>query len=234
MILRPLFASLAGCLLMLTACGQSAVTDLNTSEFATKISDTTVQLLDVRTAGEFNTGHLSHALQADWTAQEQFRERVKSLDKNNPVYVYCLGGGRSRAAAEWLHEQGFMVYNLQGGISGWKKAGKPVEQPQTVPQITYADYLAGIPSDRTVLVDIGATWCPPCRKMAPVIDSLEKNLPDLKIIRVDGGSQDNLVKQLNVNGFPTFILYKNGSEVWRREGLVSREELEKEIYRKGK
>jgi rhodanese-related sulfurtransferase len=52
---------------------------------------------------------------------------VKTLDKTKPVYTYCHVGGRSSAAAKWLTEKGFTVYNLVGGITAWQKAGRPVE-----------------------------------------------------------------------------------------------------------
>jgi rhodanese-related sulfurtransferase len=203
----------------------NAQNELDAEKFSQKIADTTIQLLDVRTAKEYNTGHLPHALQADWTQREQFADRAKSLDKQRPVYVYCLVGGRSAAAAQWLREQGFTVVNLEGGINAWKKANKPVEQPEAVPQISYDDYLSRIPSKGTVLVDIGAPWCPPCRKMAPVIDSIEKQYPKLKVIRIDASGQDALGEKLKVQSFPTFIIYKNGKEVWRKEGVVERSEI---------
>lgn len=210
---------------VLNAAAQS---ELDAEKFSQKVSDTTVQLLDVRTSKEYNTGHLKHALQADWNQQDQFRERVQSLDKQKPVYVYCLVGGRSSAAAQWLRQQGFTVYNLQGGINAWKKANKPVEQVEAVPQISYADYLSRIPAKGLTLMDVGAPWCPPCRKMAPVIDSLERQYPKVKVIRIDGSGQDALMEQLQVHSFPTFILYNNGKEIWRKEGIVEMNEITKQ------
>jgi len=187
------------------ACAQS---ELDAEKFSQKVADTTIQLLDVRTSKEYNSGHLKHALQANWNQPDQFRERVQSLDKQKPVYVYCLVGGRSSAAAQWLREQGFTVYNLQGGINAWKKANKPVEQAEAIPQMSYADYLSRIPAKGLALVDVGAPWCPPCRKMAPVIDSIEQQYPKVKVIRLDGSGQDALMDQLQVLSFPTIILIK--------------------------
>jgi len=168
-------------------------------------------------------------LQANWNQPDQFRERVQSLDKQKPVYVYCLVGGRSSAAAQWLREQGFTVYNLQGGINAWKKANKPVEQAEAIPQMSYADYLSRIPAKGLALVDVGAPWCPPCRKMAPVIDSIEQQYPKVKVIRLDGSGQDALMDQLQVLSFPTIILYKNGKEIWRKEGVMEVKEITKQL-----
>jgi rhodanese-related sulfurtransferase len=180
-----------------------------------------VQVLDVRTAGEYQSGHLKDAFLADWNNETEFRERIKSLDKNKPVYTYCLSGARSGAAAQWMNKNGFTAYNLNGGIVAWKKADKPVEQVMLAKQITMQEYMALIPTDKTVLVDFGAVWCPPCKKMAPVLDTLVKTHgSSFELIKIDGGDQTAISKLLNVEGFPTFILYKGGKEIWRKEGIV--------------
>ena len=84
--------------------------------------------------------------------------------------------------------------------------------------------------NQPVLVDIGAVWCPPCKKMEPIINELvESNGTKFRLLEVDGGVQELLVKGLNANAFPTFIIYKNGKEVWRKEGLVTKEELLKNL-----
>lgn len=56
------------------------------------------QLIDVRTPGEYQTGHLPHSTLVDFKGKD-FREKMAQLDKNKPVMVYCAAGGRSTAAA---------------------------------------------------------------------------------------------------------------------------------------
>lgn len=206
-------------------------TDLSVADFEKGIHKNGIQILDVRTQNEYNSGHVKDALLADWTNEKVFEERVKSLDKNKPVYTYCLSGARSNAAAARLREKGFTeVHNLQGGIMAWKAANKPVEGVADVRQITMAEYLSQIPADKTVLVDIGAVWCPPCKKMDPVIKELVQTKKDgLKLVRIDGGTQEKLAAQLNALSFPTFIIYKKGKEVWRQTGIVSKEELMQQL-----
>ena len=200
--------------------------NLTVSDFAKEIKQQNGQVLDVRTSGEYQSGHLKDAFLADWTNQQQFIERVQSLDKSKPVYTYCLSGGRSSAAAKWLKEKGYIAYNLDGGIASWKRAGMPVEEAGKVRQLSLKEYESLIPSDKTVLVDVGAVWCPPCKKMNPVIDSLTKaENPKFHLVKIDGGDQTEIAKQLTIEAFPTFITYKNRKEIWRKSGIVDAKEL---------
>jgi rhodanese-related sulfurtransferase len=62
---------------------------LTTADFEKGIATKNIQLLDVRTAEEYKSGHIAHALQSDWNNQDQFRSRAQHMDKTKPVYVYC-------------------------------------------------------------------------------------------------------------------------------------------------
>lgn len=213
-------------LFSIQAFSQSKIT-IPVADFDKGIHQKNIQLLDVRTQREYNSGHLKNSFLADWTDRKTFQDRIQSLDKNKPVYAYCLSGGRSNAAAIWLKQQGFKeVYNLDGGIVAWKRNSKPVEGVEFVKQISSDDFFKSLPKNKTVLVDIGAVWCPPCKKMEPVIKELQKDNGNLfSLVNVNGGEQDTLAKTLNADSFPTFIIYKKGKEVWRKQGIVSKEEL---------
>lgn len=206
---------------------QDFVTKIKPDEFEKAITGKNIQLLDVRTAGEFNTGHIKNTLQADWTQKVQFLDRIQYMDKVKPVYIYCLSGGRSAAAAEWMRNNGFTnVVELTGGINAWKNASKPVEGKSDEPQITIEQFWASIPKNKTTLVDFGATWCPPCIKMSPIIDELEKSKElNFLLMKVDAGLHTDIMKALTIEPIPVFIIYKEGKEVWRKQGLVSKEEL---------
>ncbi len=83
------------------------------------------------------------------------------------------------------------------------------------------EYLAQIPTDKTVLVDFSEVLCAPCKKMVPVLDSLVALHGDKFIlVKIDGGDQTDICKELNVDGFPTVVIYKQGKEVWRKQGLT--------------
>jgi len=82
-----------------------------------------VQLLDVRTSKEFAVSHLKNAQNICITSDD-FKEKVATLDKEKPIYVYCKAGGRSANAATILKQMGFTkVYDLQGGIMNWETQG---------------------------------------------------------------------------------------------------------------
>jgi rhodanese-related sulfurtransferase len=190
--------------------------------FEKQITQSHVQILDVRTASEYQSGHISQSLLADWTDQQQFKERIAYLDKSLPVYVYCLSGGRSGSAAQWMRENGFSaVFELKGGINAWKMASLPLEGKIEVKQLTLQDYRVQIGHSGLVLVDFGAEWCPPCKKMEPVLLQLQKEWAGkFRLLAIDAGAQIQILKELDIEKIPTFIEYRDGQEIWRRQGLI--------------
>jgi rhodanese-related sulfurtransferase len=220
----PLIAILS---LFILACNAQSQQVVSPAEFEKGTQSEKIQILDVRTAGEFKSGHIAKALQADRNNPQQFQDRTQHLDKSKPVYIYCLSGGRSSAAAGWLREKGFSVTELKGGINAWKAESKPLEGVGNLkPQMTTEEYNTAVNSHKIVLVDFGAEWCPPCKKMEPVLESLVKEKTDqFKLVKVDGGNDLNLMKWQKVEALPVFIVYKDGKEIWRKQGIVSKEEL---------
>ena len=213
----------------LMSCAQTsnnAAQVLSAAAFKQAITAKNIQVLDVRTATEFNGGHIKHALQANWLDPKEFADRTQHLDKNLPVYVYCQAGGRSASAQEALEAKGYKVINLEGGMSNWKMNGFPVDGAGNKAQMRVEDFDKTIATNKIVLVDIGADWCPPCRKMLPVLESLkQKPAAPFYFLAVDGGEDIEVMKSLKSEGLPTFILFKNGKETWRHEGLVTLEEF---------
>jgi rhodanese-related sulfurtransferase len=208
---------------------RSQETKLDVSDFAAAIENAPVQILDVRTSGEFARGHIKGAMQANWNDRNEFEERTKALDKLKPIYIYCAAGPRSDAAGAWLSKKGFEIVHLKGGIAAWQRSKRELVSNNNyqVEQIDPDDFLASLPKDKPVLVDIGAEWCPPCRKMIPVVDSLETIANGrFGIMRVDVTSQPALTEYLKADSYPTFVIFRNGKEVWRRQGILALKELE--------
>jgi rhodanese-related sulfurtransferase/glutaredoxin len=217
------------CFFACSSDAQNAAMDSKTFEAA--INSGTYQLLDVRTAGEYQSGHLKNSLQADWNNQDQFVDRIKYLDRSKPLLVYCASGVRSGNAAQYLITVGFKnVQNLKGGLNAWKLEGKPVESAGNIAQLSIDAYAAATKKSATVLVDFGAEWCPPCKKMEPILKDLQAdNKIKFDLVKVDGGNDIDVMKSNQVSALPVFIIYKNGKEVWRKQGVVELTELKKQL-----
>lgn len=90
--------------------------------------DASIQLLDVRTADEFSTGHIDNAENSCVTTDE-FIQKMPNLDKEKPIYVYCKSGNRSAKATKILVDNGFTnVFEVIGGITAWQSDGLEVTQ----------------------------------------------------------------------------------------------------------
>lgn len=213
-------------LVLFTFSCTSAQTAMSVDEFQKMADQPGAQILDVRTIGEYNTGFIKNTLQADWNNKQQFFDRTQHLDKTKPVYVYCLSGARSNAAATALREKGFNAINMEGGLTAWKKAGKPLEGVTETNKMAESDYTKMTMQAKLVLIDFGATWCPPCKKMEPVITNIRNSMGGkISVSYVDGGVNTDLMNTYKVEALPTFIIYKGGKEVWRKQGIVSQDEF---------
>jgi rhodanese-related sulfurtransferase len=99
--------------------GEVKFTQANNAEFAQKMKGEKVVVLDVRTPGEYASGHLEGAQMIDVT-QPDFEKKIQTLDKNATYLVYCRSGARSSTACSIMTKNGFKkVVNLTNGISGW-------------------------------------------------------------------------------------------------------------------
>ena len=122
----------------LTACnGQNKQTttiakEIAPEKFQDMAKDTAnVQILDVRTPQEWQTGIIHNAMEINFYDPNFQKEVAQKLSKDKTVLVYCAVGGRSHQAMEQMHSMGFKaVYSMQGGINAWKGAGFPVVQKQ--------------------------------------------------------------------------------------------------------
>ncbi|MGI9560324.1 MAG: rhodanese-like domain-containing protein [Flavobacteriaceae bacterium] len=85
-----------------------------------------VQLIDVRTPGEFAEGHIENAKNIDFYSAN-FDLQIDALDKSIPVILYCKSGGRSAKCVSKLKLKGFkVIYDLQGGINHWGFEGRQI------------------------------------------------------------------------------------------------------------
>jgi thioredoxin len=204
------------------------VVELDAEAFSTALGALgSAQLVDVRTPGEFERGHLASAVNLDLSTGD-FAQRAEGLDRERPVFVYCLSGSRSAVAARWLASYGFgEVYDLSGGILTWRAAGLPqaTERP-TSPGLSRNDFERRLAGETPVLVDFYAEWCVPCRKMKPELERLAaERAGSLRVERIDADDNQALLRELGVDSLPTVELYRQGERVWKKTGYSSPAEI---------
>ncbi len=84
-----------------------------------------------------------------------------------------------------------------------------------------------------VLVDFTADWCGPCKSMAPILKQLKTELKDsISIIKINVDTNQALAAKYQVQGVPTFIVFKHGKQIWRQSGMQSVSQFKQAISSK--
>lgn len=205
--------------------------------FSKKISEQkNPQILDARSAEEFDQTHLKGALNVD-PAVKGFEQIFDQLKKDQPVFIYSIQSGRSSGIGRLLKQKGFQeIYVLSPGIASWIGSGNEVAvRKDHKSRVTPADFKGILASKELVLVDYGSNYCPPCKKVIPVLDSLT-NTPGNKVksfvLEID--SNPEIIKAYQITTIPTLILYRNGKPVWKKTGVPSLAEINHAIALNGK
>lgn len=83
-----------------------------------------------------------------------------------------------------------------------------------------------ISSDKLTLVDFSATWCMPCRMVAPILEKIQEGNSDLvNIVRLDIDESEDIAKRYRVFSVPTLMLFKNGENIDSMVGLNTYEKI---------
>ncbi|MBD1832362.1 MULTISPECIES: thioredoxin [Cyanophyceae] len=81
-------------------------------------------------------------------------------------------------------------------------------------------------SQKLILVDFYATWCGPCQMMASILDQVNTRMSDrVQVVKVDTDNYPELATNYQVHALPTLVLFKNGQQVDRIEGVLPAEQL---------
>jgi thioredoxin len=232
---KYLFNGLIALIILMSACSQSQSqsTNLSANSFADKIKELPNEtVLDVRTPEEYAKGHIADAKNINWKDAD-FASRVEQMDKSKPVFVYCLSGIRSAAAAKKMREMGFKeVYEMDGGIMKWRAANLPettagITKPEGMSKQQFAQL---VDSDKLVLVDFYADWCEPCKRMEPYLKEIATDMKDkVQVIRINADDNQALCKELGVDALPVLQLYKNKTLTWSNVGFIGKGDVVKKI-----
>ena len=80
--------------------------------------------------------------------------------------------------------------------------------------------------EKPVLIDFYAEWCGPCKLMSPVLKEVKDELGEaVSVIKIDVDRNREISQQFAIRGVPTFMIFKNGKQIWRQSGIISKEEL---------
>ncbi len=88
------------------------------------------------------------------------------------------------------------------------------------------EFQSTITNNEVVFVDFFANWCGPCKMLAPSVEKLADEHPEVKVVKVDVDASPDLAMQYQVQSIPTLITFKKGQPVARELGFMSYEKLE--------
>ena len=92
------------------------------------------------------------------------------------------------------------------------------------------DFNSIIQSDKPVLIDFFAEWCGPCKKMAPYLAEIAKDMAStVEVIKIDADKNAELCAQLKVNALPTLMLFKNNELIWSNVGFLPKEAVVEQL-----
>ncbi|MBQ6039473.1 MAG: thioredoxin [Oscillospiraceae bacterium] len=80
-----------------------------------------------------------------------------------------------------------------------------------------------------VLVDFWASWCAPCMRMAPVLDEIDADYPELKVVKVNVEAAQEPAVRFGIDSIPAFLLFENGKVIKKAIGAMPKDDLAKQL-----
>jgi thioredoxin 1 len=103
------------------------------------------------------------------------------------------------------------------------------QHPATVPAVGHVNEKNFdqhvLRSPTPVLVDFYATWCGPCKRMAPILEQVAVECPQARVVKVDVDENRRLAARYGVKSLPSFLVFVNGRVVARQKGVVAKDAL---------
>lgn len=120
---KVVFISLITSVITVNSCisqQKKTYSDIDLETLNQKVIGKDVQFVDIRTANEYKNGHIDDAVNIDFYKSEEFKIKLEKYNKEEPIYIYCKSGGRSKKASKLLVKLGFnTIYNYSAGWNEW-------------------------------------------------------------------------------------------------------------------
>ena len=157
-------ATLAVCLVLIYLFkSQPKYESVPVEDFAELVDSAQMQTVDVRTEAEYDKGHIPGTdFNIDVKGDSFLFQSRLLLSKDKPVALYCRSGNRSKTAAQMLAKDGYKVYELSSGFTGWKEAGRPAADSLIVIDSSYDGLIIYYPQYGSINLE--------CRSTSPESD----------------------------------------------------------------
>lgn len=108
-----------------------------------------------------------------------------------------------------------------------RQGDNPMASSKNVFEVNDGNFEAEVlKADRPVLVDFGATWCGPCKALAPIVDKIaDESVGKLKVAKIDIDESPGVAKRYGVRSAPTVLLFRGGEKTAQHVGLTNKETL---------
>lgn len=82
---------------------------------------------------------------------------------------------------------------------------------------------------KPVLIDFYANWCPPCKKLSPIVEKVANENSNIKFVKINIDDEEELANKYDISSIPTLVLIENGEEINRSIGLIPKAKVEEFI-----
>ncbi|MFN8429842.1 MAG: thioredoxin domain-containing protein [Spirosomataceae bacterium] len=187
-------------------------------------------LIDLRSPKEFSMAHIKKSINADFMMNEFEEYFTRRFNKKNTLFLYSQSEEDAVNAAQYLSEIGYRgITVLAGGFEKWVTGSRPYisNDPNfSATKIFPLDiYFRKIRENKYVLVSYYTEECSSCKNMSQSLYNIDNQRDDLSVVRIDIDYNQTLKRRYDIQNTPTFILYRNGKQVWRDSGFQSSEQL---------
>lgn len=95
--------------------------------------------------------------------------------------------------------------------------------------INSTDFEKILMDNEFVLVDFFATWCPPCKMLAPILEQISNERNDILVLKVNIDEFKSIADKYDIHAVPTLVFFKNNEEVKRNLGFIGKDQIEQMI-----